>query len=156
MRGEGEKSFFTRWDMIQEALKLWMQSPLWGNGNEAYRVYGSYGTYSHTNYTELLANYGLLGLCFFYGPIVAASWQSWKMRSSQNKQIRRQSLWLLICCLILFPISLVNVIYYTKYMLLFYAVVLGRVYYLKDNYQRLSSFGGEGPYSPRHSQHGYR
>ena len=128
---------------------MWMQSPLWGNGNEAYRVNGSYGTYSHANYTELLANYGLLGLCLFYGPIVAAAWQSWKMRVSQNEQIRRQSLWLLICCLILFPISFVNVIYYTKYMLLFYAVVLGRVYYLKDNYHRLKGHQALESGSPR-------
>lgn len=144
MRGEGEKSFYTRMTMIKEALAMWQASPIWGNGNEAYRVNGSYGTYSHTNYTELLANYGALGFIFFYLPFGIGALHSWKMRFSPNEDVRRQALWLFICCAIPFVISFVNVIYYTKYMLLFFAVIIGRVYYLKDNYQRLSKSSARG------------
>ena len=138
MRGVGEKSLFTRKHMIQEALGLWKQSPLWGNGNEAYRLEGSYGTYSHTHYTELLANYGALGFLFFYFPIFWAGLIGWRMRKSVNESIRNAALWTVICCVTVFVISFANVIYYTKYMLLFFGFVLGRVYYLKDNYNRFN------------------
>ncbi len=138
MRGEGEKSFYARVDMIQEALGLWMQSPVWGNGNEAYRVQGSYATYSHSNYTELLANYGLLGFILFNMPFALGAWTGWKMRKSMNQDIRKIAIWTLICCGILFVVSFVNVIYYTKYVLLFYAFLLGKIYYIKDHYAQFN------------------
>lgn len=138
MRGEGEKSFFTRMHMFQEALGLWQQSPVWGNGNEAYRVHGSYGTYSHSNYTELLANYGGLGFILFNFPVAWGAWTAWKMRKSVNEDIRKLAIWAVICCGMLFVVSFVNVIYYTKYVLLFYSFLLGKVYYIKDHYQQFN------------------
>lgn len=149
MRGEGEKSLYTRMHMIQEAIGLWMQSPVWGNGNEAYRVEGSYGTYSHSNYTELLANYGVLGFMFFYFPVGWGALTAWKMRKSVNEDIRKLAIWVVICCGMLFVVSFVNVIYYTKYVLLFYAFLLGKVYYIKDHYQQFNRL-----LSPRHVEVG--
>lgn len=149
MRGEGEKSFYTRMHMIQEAIGLWMQSPVWGNGNEAYRVEGSYGTYSHSNYTELLANYGGLGFILFNFPVAWGAWIAWKMRKSVNEDIRKLAIWAVICCGMLFVVSFVNVIYYTKYVLLFYSFLLGKIYYIKDHYRQFNR-----PVAPRHMARG--
>jgi len=139
MRGKGESSFLTRGNMIKDALSMWMDSPIWGNGNEAFRVEAGYGTYSHCNYTELLANYGLLGLTLFYLPIGIGVFEAWKMRLSANDEVRKQAIWLMICFALLFLVSFPNIIYYAKYMLLFYGILLGRLYYLKDNYQRMNA-----------------
>jgi O-antigen ligase len=142
MRGGKESSFLTRSNMIKEALSMWMDSPIWGNGNEAFRVQSGYGSYSHCNYTELLANYGLLGLTLFYLPIGIGLFEAWKMRLSANDEVRKQAIWLMICFALLFLISFPNIIYYAKYMLLFYGIVLGRLYYLKDHYQRINAVHG--------------
>lgn len=60
------------------------------------------------------------------------------MRKSMNQDIRKIAIWTLICCGILFVVSFVNVIYYTKYVLLFYAFLLGKIYYIKDHYAQFN------------------
>lgn len=135
----GEGSYFIRAEMMEEALRMWTKSPIWGNGNEAFRVYSGFGTYSHANYTELLANYGILGILLFYTPFIVGAIQAWRLRTSPSEDIRRQAIWLLIACLMLFLISFVNVIYYSKYMMLFYGFVLGRIFFIKDNQARLNA-----------------
>ena len=64
---EGENtSGTTRLDMLQQALGLWMEKPMFGHGIDQFRVLGSYGTYSHNNYVEMLADFGVLGTTLFY------------------------------------------------------------------------------------------
>ncbi|HZG17444.1 MAG TPA: O-antigen ligase family protein [Candidatus Bathyarchaeia archaeon] len=65
LAGENTSST-TRLSMMEEALGLWVQHPLIGNGIDQFRVLGSYGTYSHNNYAEMLADFGLLGTTLFY------------------------------------------------------------------------------------------
>jgi len=65
LAGENTSST-TRLSMIEEALGLWVQHPLIGNGIDQFRVLGSYGTYSHNNYAEMLVDFGLLGTTLFY------------------------------------------------------------------------------------------
>ena len=57
----------TRSGMIVEALRLWWERPIAGYGIDQFRYANRlYGTYSHNNYTEMLANFGVLGLLAFY------------------------------------------------------------------------------------------
>jgi O-antigen ligase len=64
---EGENtSGITRLAMVNEGLTLWMQSPFMGNGIDQFRVLGSYGTYAHNNYIELLCDFGISGLFLYY------------------------------------------------------------------------------------------
>lgn len=56
----------TRLAMLEEAISLWSQKPMVGNGIDQFRVLGSYGTYSHNNYAEMLADFGLIGTTLFY------------------------------------------------------------------------------------------
>lgn len=53
--------------MIVEALRLWWERPIAGYGIDQFRFANRlYGTYSHNNYTEMLANFGVIGLISFY------------------------------------------------------------------------------------------
>ncbi len=53
--------------MIVEALRLWWERPVAGYGIDQFRYANRlYGTYSHNNYTEILANFGVIGLISFY------------------------------------------------------------------------------------------
>lgn len=64
----------TRLAMIQEALAVWARHPIIGSGIDQFRIVGSYGTYSHNNYTEMLANFGLAGTTLFYLTDLALFW----------------------------------------------------------------------------------
>jgi O-antigen ligase len=61
-----DSSYRTRTDMIQQGLQLWKQSPLFGNGTDAFRGLSGRGTYSHNNYVELLCDLGIIGVVLFY------------------------------------------------------------------------------------------
>ena len=53
--------------LMEDALAVWERKPVFGHGIDQYRYSGSYTTYSHNNYTELLANFGVVGVLLFYG-----------------------------------------------------------------------------------------
>ncbi len=59
---EGQKN--VRFEMIEEALDLWLQSPIIGNGAGQFAAATSHGVYSHNNYTEVLCDYGVVGFCY--------------------------------------------------------------------------------------------
>jgi len=50
--------------MIEDALRLWENSPIVGNGMAAFEQI--YGHYSHNNMTELLASFGIVGFILYY------------------------------------------------------------------------------------------
>lgn len=54
--------------LMREALKAWSENPILGLGPGGFQVYNTkYGNlYSHSNYTELLANFGLIGFIIYY------------------------------------------------------------------------------------------
>jgi len=53
--------------LMEDALVVWWQKPVFGHGIDQFRYVGSYTTYSHNNYTEVLANFGVVGLLLYYG-----------------------------------------------------------------------------------------
>lgn len=53
--------------LMEDALAVWQRKPVFGHGIDQYRFSGSYTTYSHNNYTEVLANFGVVGILVFYG-----------------------------------------------------------------------------------------
>lgn len=56
-----------RFDMIAEGFRLWTLKPLTGWGAGQFAQLTVFQIYSHNNYVETLANYGLIGLFFYYG-----------------------------------------------------------------------------------------
>ena len=55
-----------RRNMADDAIGLWRQRPLTGQGAGQFAVLSTYGMYSHNNYTELLADMGAIGLLLYY------------------------------------------------------------------------------------------
>lgn len=66
-----EQSSVERKILRESAIQLFQQHPLIGSGTEGFRYYASVlnlhrVTYSHCNYTEMLANYGIVGFGIYY------------------------------------------------------------------------------------------
>lgn len=55
-----------RSNLMEDALRVWWQQPVFGHGIDQYRYVGNNTTYSHNNYTELLADFGVVGLVLYY------------------------------------------------------------------------------------------
>lgn len=55
-----------RYDMIAEGMRLWTESPIFGWGAGQFAQLTIFQTYSHNNYVETLANYGLFGFFLYY------------------------------------------------------------------------------------------
>lgn len=66
-----EQSVKERTILKKTAMNLFKKSPIYGSGTEAFRAYSAriglqHVTYSHCNYTEMLANYGIVGFIIYY------------------------------------------------------------------------------------------
>lgn len=55
-----------RSNLMEDALRVWWEKPVFGHGVDQYRYVGNNTTYSHNNYTELLADFGVVGLVLYY------------------------------------------------------------------------------------------
>lgn len=55
---------------IIKGLEFFLDSPIWGHGENSFSMlivpYHGSQTYSHNNYVELLTNYGIIGFAWFY------------------------------------------------------------------------------------------
>ena len=69
----GYSAFEQRDYWRQEGLDGWKQNPVFGYGVEAFR--DDYGITSHSTPIDLLYNYGLIGLVFFYGVFANLFWR---------------------------------------------------------------------------------
>ena len=127
---EGENSFYSRMDMIKYALGMWQQSPIWGNGNEAFRI--EYGKYSHNNYMELLANYGLIGFGFFYMSFAILLLKLLPLLRSNVPLIKNESAWVIACLIAYLASNMFMPCYYNRPSLAFLAFVIGKGWFLVD------------------------
>lgn len=59
-----------REDYIVRGIGFFLESPIWGHGENSFAYlissYTGYQIYSHNNYIELLTNFGLIGFLWFY------------------------------------------------------------------------------------------
>jgi hypothetical protein len=60
----GHTSFASRETWQREGIRGWLNSPMFGNGVEAFRV--DFGITSHATPIDLLYNFGVVGLLLFY------------------------------------------------------------------------------------------
>lgn len=143
---EGEKSFFTRGEMYARAFEMWMDSPLWGNGNEAFRAFSGFYTYSHSNYSEIFVCYGLLGALFFYVPIFMLVTVSLKRIMLGNPFWRGHYLWILIVCVAILVSNIFIPSYYQKCMVFFLGYLFAHYYNIREdeNLMATDRFRGRG------------
>ena len=90
-----EASFDARILFIEEGLKIWLSSPIIGVWCRFFR---EWGTYAHSNYIDLLCNYGIIGFLAFYSiyytVIKKYIWRPFKQ--SFNLEIKKISFFYLV------------------------------------------------------------
>lgn len=131
LKGEysGEASFDVRAQMFFNGIDLWFQSPIFGNGNEAFRIKGGFGTYSHSNPVELLCNYGVIGLFSYHYFLYIIFFSVLCLFRSIHDYLRVSAIWgfLTLTCIVFW--SLFAVCYYERTIGMVLAVVLGLVHH---------------------------
>jgi O-antigen ligase len=80
LNGSDRWSVPGRLAMINRGLVLWGQNPLLGLGAGGFTLDSGFHTYSHNNYIELLANYGLIGFFIYYAYYVYLFYCGWRLR----------------------------------------------------------------------------
>ncbi len=85
---------------ITDALHVWKDYPIFGCGLGCYRELNSVvkGMYSHNNYTELLANLGLIGTAIYYSAYLYCFIRLFKIKKKNNL------VWLMLMTLSIFTI----------------------------------------------------
>jgi O-antigen ligase len=114
-----DNSANVRSDMIRDAVQQWTRSPLWGYGIDQFRWLNSYHEYSHNNYTELLANLGLVGLVLFYAIHANLVWRA----ASQARNGSGRSWLVLVFVLLLLLMDIARVSYTDRLTWLLLAMV---------------------------------
>jgi O-antigen ligase len=126
-----EKSFMGRAELIQFGLQMWRESPFWGHGNEAFRIQSG-GTYSHNNYIELLANYGLIGFTLFYIPQLIAFFGAVRKAMTGAIGTRASYIWISMSLFAIFVSNIFLPSYYMRPMVVFISFIIGYYAFLKS------------------------
>ncbi len=86
-----------RVELYREGWRHFVSNPIFGIGFNQFRVYNSRGLYSHSTYTEILANTGIVGTILFFAPHVwCLKWLMFLSRNSKSYNQLRDSLLLLV------------------------------------------------------------
>ena len=86
-----------RIELYREGWRHFVSNPIFGIGFNQFRVYNSRGLYSHSTYTEILANTGIVGTILFFAPHVwCLKWLIFLSRNSKSYNQLRDSLLLLV------------------------------------------------------------
>ncbi|MDP1904058.1 MAG: O-antigen ligase family protein [Pseudomonadota bacterium] len=109
-----EQSVILRAEMIEKGISLWQQSPVFGWGFDAFRHISGYGTYSHSNHVELLANYGLIGYIMYYSIYISLVFSMLK-HSKTNSNVKDLKVTILLLVGLVFIAGISNVSYYSKF-----------------------------------------
>lgn len=108
-----------RMSMALEGFELWRESPLGGNGAGQFAVLSGFGVYSHNNFSELLANFGVIGFLLYYLFPMG-------LLASSLRGVRRREVWGRQCALlVLLAVTqgLGMVAYSSKVTWLFLAII---------------------------------
>jgi O-antigen ligase len=115
-----------RGGMLGDALGLWQQRPLTGWGLDQFKEISGWGTYSHDNYAELLANQGLIG-CLAYVMIYISALLSlvrslW--RSKGDAVLRADAFWAVVVVVVMMGWDFAAVSYYDRLSWVMLSVVI--------------------------------
>jgi len=108
-----EASARIRSEMTDRAMDLFWEKPVFGWGIEGFSLNTDYGTYSHNNYTEVLANFGIVGFLIFYVYKFVILIQQFRLiKFSENQEERSLNIflavWLLLTLLLDFGAVSIN------------------------------------------------
>lgn len=86
-RSEENNSTGMRMGMYHHGWEFFKQSIIWGNGYGYFTAHSTYGTYSHSNYIEMLVSFGLLGTCLYYSIFLKIIRRGLKILRQENYAI---------------------------------------------------------------------
>lgn len=113
----GDASSNQRFAMFEEGLYLFCKSPIFGNGFGSFSALSNQGVYSHSNISEMLCNFGIIGSIIWIAPLIYAI-------AVEKNGDNRPMLLSLAFGVVLFG-SCFNVLYSNRILLIFLAIVLG-------------------------------
>ena len=116
---KADTSTISRSIWIDYGFYLGTRNMIIGCGVNGFSIYSGVGTYSHSNFAEVICDFGLVGFVLFYIPLVLIF-----IKTITNKKVDKP---LIISFLVYyFIIGFSNVFYYKK----FYFMILAFVFYL--------------------------
>lgn len=112
----GDSSSNQRFAMFEEGFYLFAKSPIFGNGLASFAVISNQSVYSHANLSEMLCNFGLIGLSVWLAPLIFNSFLELK-----NKKI---PICLMYSIAIVLPSMFFTILYSAKFFAVTAAIVL--------------------------------
>jgi O-antigen ligase len=124
-----------RLNLIIDGIRLWSERPFFGWGANEYRYINkvTYDCYSHNNFIELLANFGLLGFFLFYFIHFYLFRKLLKLRkmNQRNDEIN----WLLLMLFSLLLVDMTFVTFYNKIYFIVLAFILANTMHLEKYFK---------------------
>ncbi len=126
-----EGSLVTRYRFIQTAFQVWKEQPLLGVGTNQFRYYATeynpnvFSSYAHSDYAEILADFGLIGFLLYYVFFFLLSMRVLRLRVGAMAARQAISLDIVTAFLLSFFVSEVGfVLYYSKVAWIGFALIL--------------------------------
>ena len=108
--------------MMVDGLEVWWRAPLFGHGIDQYRYVGSFTTYSHNNYVELLANLGVVGTALYYVLFAVLGY-----RAARGVIAGQRSAWVVLAVLVVYLLMDVARVSYSGRTTWLYLLLLAHV-----------------------------
>lgn len=137
-----EDSEAHRLKMYERGWEIAMENPVIGIGLDNFRIAdigdlaGSFGTYAHSNYIELMVGVGIVGAILYYIPWLCVTYAAFSRQNKRRFEPKISLILLIIMCVY----DLAAVSYYSKVSWVIYALILAGVYgtnYRKEQYMAI-------------------
>jgi O-antigen ligase len=126
-----EQSLEERKDLMNTAWEVWLDHPM-GIGLDNYRVVS--GVYAHSNYFELLASVGIIGLLIYYLSYFLFFKRLWQRSVIFDMPALKKILMAGIAVMAVMDVS--NVSYYSKSLWLLLSILMGQLCLLDIQYKK--------------------
>lgn len=73
-------------DLMVKGIELFLQRPLFGWGVSGFATASGTGFYSHSNYVELLADFGIVGTLLYYSNLLWCASVLWRNRRCRDEE----------------------------------------------------------------------
>lgn len=122
--------------IMKKGIELFLERPILGWGVEGFKVASRIGLYAHSNYVELLADYGIVGFLLYYSNLIWCTMIMWRNRKSQDEEFNFYfPLLVSVYILEFFHITFNQ----TAYIPLFVMLISGYCFRLKQRGMHMSS-----------------
>ncbi len=116
---KADTSTISRFLWIDYGFVLGSKNLLFGYGSDGFSIYSGVETYSHSNYAEVICNFGVIGFILFYLPLLLLILYSFKDKKVDKRFIFTFSIYFIIT-------GFSTVLYYKK----IYYMILAFMFYL--------------------------